>query len=411
MSLLQMSVTGGVMILAITVLRALAMNHVPKKTFLALWGAALLRLVLPVSLSSTLSIYSLLGQKTALNVVDVPAAATPALLPGQAVTALPQIDAAPVQTISVWSIVWIAGVVLCAAFFAAVYWKCCREFRMSFPVDNDASRQWLQTHPLRRGICIRQSDQISSPLTFGVLHPVILMPKKTDWNDETALQYVLEHEFVHIRRFDSVGKLLLIAAALFLSAYNERESHEARDSARQVIAQLCDALPTEAGDDEAEPTTLPESLPDVRREMPVKTINGRDYIGVLSIPSLELELPVISQWDYPALKVAPCRYSGSLYQDNLIICAHNYASHFGKLKELQPGDTVLFTDMDEHVVTFQVVERETLNPMDAEGMEAGDWDLTLFTCTIGGQTRVTIRLERVEVFRNPEQEDTVQSEK
>ena len=105
--------------------------------------------------------------------------------------------------------------------------------------------------------------------------------------------------------------LLLIAAALFLSAYNERESHEARDSARQVIAQLCDALPTEAGDDEAEPTTLPESLPDVQREMPVKTINGRDYIGVLSIPSLELELPVISQWDYPALKVAPCRYSGS----------------------------------------------------------------------------------------------------
>ncbi len=99
----------------------------------------------------------------------------------------------------------------------------------------------------------------------------------------------------------------------------------------------------------------------------MKTINGRDYIGVLSIPSLELELPVISQWDYPALKVAPCRYSGSLYQDNLIICAHNYASHFGKLKELQPGDTVLFTDMDEHVVTFQVVERETLNPMDTEG--------------------------------------------
>ena len=197
--------------------------------------------------------------------------------------------------------------------------------------------------------------------------------------------------------------LLLIAAALFLSVYNEWESHEARDSARQVIAQLCDELPTEAG----EPTTLP----DVRREMPVKTINGRDYIGVLSIPSLELELPVISQWDYPALKVAPCRYSGSLYQDNLIICAHNYASHFGKLKELQPGDTVLFTDMDEHVVTFRMVERETLNPMDAEEMEAGDWDLTLFTCTIGGQTRVTIRLERVEVFRNPETEEPAKSEK
>lgn len=209
--------------------------------------------------------------------------------------------------------------------------------------------------------------------------------------------------------------LLLIAAALFLSAYNERESHEARDSARQVIAQLCDALPTEASEEETEtepePTTVPESLPDVERQMPVRTINGRDYIGVLSIPSLELELPVISQWDYPSLKIAPCRYSGSLYQNNLIICAHNYASHFGKLKELRSGDTVLFTDMDEHVVTFQMVERETLGPTDEEGMKAGDWDLTLFTCTIGGQTRVTVRFERVEVFRNPEPEDTAKSEK
>ena len=187
--------------------------------------------------------------------------------------------------------------------------------------------------------------------------------------------------------------LLLIAAALFLSAYNEMASHEARNSAQQVIEQLCETLPTEstAG---TEAPAVPEYLLDAGREMPVQTINGRDYIGVLSIPSLELELPVISQWDYPALKVAPCRYSGSLYQDNLIICAHNYASHFGKLKPLQPGDTVQFTDMDENVVTFRMVERETLGPTDVEGMEAGDWDLTLFTCTVGGQTRVTIRFER-----------------
>ena len=187
--------------------------------------------------------------------------------------------------------------------------------------------------------------------------------------------------------------LLLIAAALFLSAYNEMASHEARNSAQQVIEQLCETLPTEstAG---TEAPAVPEYLLDAGREMPVQTINGRNYIGVLSIPSLELELPVISQWDYPALKVAPCRYSGSLYQDNLIICAHNYASHFGKLKTLQPGDTVQFTDMDENVVTFRMVERETLGPTDVEGMEAGDWDLTLFTCTVGGQTRVTIRFER-----------------
>ena len=187
--------------------------------------------------------------------------------------------------------------------------------------------------------------------------------------------------------------LLLIAAALFLSAYNEMESHEARNSAQQVIAQMCQTLPTETAA-ETEAPAVPEYLLDAEREMPVQTINGRDYIGVLTIPSLELELPVLSQWDYPALKVAPCRYSGSLYQDNLIICAHNYASHFGKLKNLRVGDTAIFTDMDENVVSFQLAAQETIQPEDLEAMEAGDWDLTLFTCTVGGQSRVTVRFVR-----------------
>lgn len=187
--------------------------------------------------------------------------------------------------------------------------------------------------------------------------------------------------------------LLLIAAALFLSAYNEMESHEARNSAQQVIAQMCQALPTETAA-ETEAPAVPEYLLNAEREMPVQTINGRDYIGVLTIPSLELELPVLSQWDYPALKVAPCRYSGSLYQDNLIICAHNYASHFGKLKNLRVGDTAIFTDMDENVVSFQLAAQETIQPEDLEAMEAGDWDLTLFTCTVGGQSRVTVRFVR-----------------
>ena len=187
--------------------------------------------------------------------------------------------------------------------------------------------------------------------------------------------------------------LLLIAAALFLSAYNEMESHEARNSAQQVIAQMCQTLPTETVA-ETEAPAIPEYLLDADREMPVQTINGRDYIGVLTIPSLELELPVLSQWDYPALKVAPCRYSGSLYQDNLIICAHNYASHFGKLKNLRVGDTAIFTDMDENVVSFQLAAQETIQPEDLEAMEAGDWDLTLFTCTVGGQSRVTVRFVR-----------------
>ena len=198
--------------------------------------------------------------------------------------------------------------------------------------------------------------------------------------------------------------LLLLTAALFLWAYNGQESRRAGDSAQQVITELTQSLTQEAAteggatpeQEKAPAVKLPEYLLDDQREMPEKTVNGRDYIGVLSIPSLNLELPVLSQWSYPNLKVAPCRYSGSLYQNNLVICAHNYASHFGRLKTLQPGDTLLFTDMDDQVVSFQMVERETLEPNDEEAMTTGQWDLTLFTCTPGGQTRVTVRFQRAD---------------
>ena len=215
MKLLQMSLAGGIMILVITVIRALAIERLPKKTFLALWAAALARLLAPVSLPSALSIYSLLARRapaaaewTAVPALpDLPVAAETA-----AAAAAQQTASAPAAQPPVWTIVWAVGAAVCAVVFAVAYGRCCREFRASFPVENDVIRRWLQSHPLRRTIAIRQSGRISSPLTFGVLRPVILVPKKTDWTDETALRYVLEHEFVHIQRFDVLSKLLLIAA-------------------------------------------------------------------------------------------------------------------------------------------------------------------------------------------------------
>ena len=212
MSFLQMSVAGAVMILVVTVLRALAMNRVPKKTFPVLWGAVLARLLIPFSLPSHLSIYSLLKRSAAPVSANAPAAMLPIVSPQQTAALPAQPAATPGTALSPWSMVWIAGMILCAVVFAVTYWKCYREFQTSLPVENDTARRWLQAHPLWRTISIRQSDRISSPLTFGILHPVILMPKKTDWEDDLALRYVLEHEFVHIRRWDTLSKLLLIAA-------------------------------------------------------------------------------------------------------------------------------------------------------------------------------------------------------
>ena len=179
--------------------------------------------------------------------------------------------------------------------------------------------------------------------------------------------------------------LLLIAAALFLTGYNLFDQMRAQRSAAQAAAQLAERLP------QTTKTDVPDYLLTPEMEMPVETIDGVDYVGVLRIPALALELPVINQWSYPLLKIAPCRYSGSAYQNNLVLCAHNYASHFGNLKNLHIGDAVTFTDMDGNLFTYQVAELETLPPQATEEMENGDWDLTLFTCTVGGQSRVTVR--------------------
>ena len=186
--------------------------------------------------------------------------------------------------------------------------------------------------------------------------------------------------------------LLLIAAALFLVSYNLYDELRAEQAARQAVNKL-EASTNQEPLASDERTVIPDYVLSPNMEMPVETINGIDFIGVLRIPTLELELPVISEWNYPNLKTAPCRYSGSAYLNNLIICGHNYTSHFGTLKNLWEGDIATFTDIDGNVFIYKMVERETLNPTDIEGMESGNWDLTLFTCTVGGQSRVTIRFE------------------
>lgn len=132
------------------------------------------------------------------------------------------------------------------------------------------------------------------------------------------------------------------------------------------------------------------------REMPTKMLNGYQYIGVLDVDSLELSLPVMDRWDYERLKVSPCRFAGNVYQDNLVICAHNYAHHFTPLKYVPIGTEVKFTDMEGNTFRYAVSSFETIGPNDVEGMVNGDWDLTLFTCNTSGQTRCAIRCDRIE---------------
>ena len=151
------------------------------------------------------------------------------------------------------------------------------------------------------------------------------------------------------------------------------------------------SLPVIPSGETLEEAYFPDYILNPEMDMPEKEVDGQKYIGVLRIPALSLELPVISEWSYSGLKESPCRYIGSAYLNNMVIVAHNYFSHFGHLKNLSPGDEITFTDVDGNMFRYEVIELETLSPFAIEEMTGGNWDLTLFTCTVGGQYRVTVR--------------------
>ena len=201
-----------------------------------------------------------------------------------------------------------------------------------------------------------------------------------------------------------LGGALLLGAAGLLSE-NRREESRAGEESAQVMVRLRQemeqaALPEETRTEpeqspEAEETPLPDPA---GREMPTLEIDGQTYIGYLELPTLGLSLPVMSEWSYPKLRIAPCRYWGSAYDDSLVILAHNYDRHFGRLQELAIGDPVQFIDADGVIYKYTVEKQEILEKPDVEKMVDSGYDLTLFTCTYGGRHRVTVRLRRTKTL-------------
>ena len=221
MSLFQMSVAGGVLILFIVVIRALAIHRLPKTTFLALWMIAALRLLLPFSIPLTFNIH--IGLDVFSDVVqELPSGNIASTLPGDSPPSYDIGTAVPspvTERISIFVMLWLVGALLLVLYFSISYLRSMRKFRMSIPDNTPYIQNWLTAHQISRPLVVRSSDLISSPLTYGILHPVILLPKKLDRNDQVALKYVLTHEYVHIRRFDAITKILF-AAVLCIHWFN-----------------------------------------------------------------------------------------------------------------------------------------------------------------------------------------------
>lgn len=199
----------------------------------------------------------------------------------------------------------------------------------------------------------------------------------------------------HKGLFCVAAGLLLIAAALCLTGYNLWDDARVSAVVSESYEQVEKLIPKEEaiwqGTDSTGEILYPDYVLNPDMEMPTLEIDGHDYIGTLEIPTLELSLPVLSEWSYPNLKLGPCRYTGSAYRDDLVIAAHNYTRHFGSLKHVSVGDEVRFTDMDGNVFSYTVSEVEQMNPTAIEDLNAGDWALSLFTCTLGGQSRLVVR--------------------
>lgn len=200
MSLLQMSLQGGVLVLITAALRAAAKERLPRNTFLTLWAVALARLLLPISAPSRYSAYTAVKHSSILRERLAPVARVSA-------------GGATLQrTVSPWTVVWALGVIAFALYFATGYAHFWKKFRFSIPVQNEFAVRWMKAHSIRRRVGLRQSDQISAPLTYGILRPVILLPKCIDWEDVGQLQYILTHEMTHIRHWDVLWKLFSTVA-------------------------------------------------------------------------------------------------------------------------------------------------------------------------------------------------------
>lgn len=198
-----------------------------------------------------------------------------------------------------------------------------------------------------------------------------------------------------------LGAALLIAA-LSLVLYNMNENKKGGEAAESILNELKIALPE---------TTLPTTTTTIENDLfaeyakydttttPVieettTYIGDYSYIGIISVPSLEIELPVMTEWSYPQLNISPCRYKGTVADGNIIIAAHNYYTHFGRLRELSGGEEIIFTDASGYPHYYEVSEITEINGRDIEAMDFGsadNWDLTLFTCTLSGQSRITVR--------------------
>ena len=221
MDILQMSLSASVLLLPLICVRLFWRSRLPKNSMKILWGIACCKLMIPADLFLPVRRAVVWATQT-FGPWQTPGGMTdtgaPGAMEGLGLPDIPIGFYVPSREIcrklSALPLLWLAGGICLTLYFAASYRHCMLIFKMSLPADSDCITQRCENRFPRRRVCIRISDRIVSPMTFGVLRPVILLPADTDWNDTRSLHYVLEHEMTHVKRWDSVRKILLAAVLI-----------------------------------------------------------------------------------------------------------------------------------------------------------------------------------------------------
>lgn len=203
-----------------------------------------------------------------------------------------------------------------------------------------------------------------------------------------------------LQRFTMLAGVLLILGGTFLTLENQYHEVQAAEAAARLLPKVQAAIDTnlsesQNGEDLQDSPSDTENPPAALSGQQTQSIENEDYIGLLSIPTLDLELPIMAELNDTNLRQTPCLYTGNHLDGSMILAGHNYTDHFGGLQYLTAGDRVSFTDMNGTKYDYAVISLETLEGTDVEQMQQGDWDLTLFTCTYDGTQRTTVRCERV----------------
>ena len=216
MNIVQMTVSASVLIVAIVIVRSIMLHKVPKKTFIVLWAVTVARLLIHFSIPSKFSIFSLFSSLSknpthlSSDMVEmISNIITPSLNGIGELTTDTTISAISNSPISIFLVIWMAGVIFLSFFFIINHLHCVSEYRTSLPVHNEFIDTWLKLHVTKRPIKVRQSDKIITPLTYGIFKPIILLPKNIDFHNESQIEYVIAHEYVHIKRFDILFKMIL----------------------------------------------------------------------------------------------------------------------------------------------------------------------------------------------------------